>query len=351
MKRFLLTFLLKLAAVLTFAQVQSPSTGVSVSPTGFQDDFTDNNNSTTWSSASYGWYWGNAYNLSEPGDGFLHIDATNADPNYVSMGSYGMVYSGNPINITSYPKVTMVVTNTSTTDPVYIRIWLRGKENGDDVDINSLTPSNDANHWGVWIKADPIDPSSTATLTFDLSGGAYMEYYGSDNSRYPHNQCTSSSSDYYVRTGGSNSGCIKQVPLDSIFGMGIQINGGGNADLSSWPNYAPFTGTIKVDKITVGQLTATGVNTANNYIQNATVYPNPTSKESNIKLSLKNESKVKIDIKDATGIQVMNVLNDQMSEGDHIITTDISNLKNGFYNVIYQFEDGSVYADKLVVVK
>ncbi|MBX9851484.1 MAG: T9SS type A sorting domain-containing protein [Cytophagaceae bacterium] len=344
MKKLILP-LLSLIFSTAVAQVQNPSTGVYVGATGFVDNFTS---ATSWASSPYGWFTGSPsqYSVTQTGNGFLTIGVTNGSPNYENIGAYGLNHTFPPINITNNKSVTMVLTNEHVTDQANIRIALRGTQNGDLVDINSSAAANSGG-WGTWITVNPpLNPGETRTVTFNLTN-AYMEHMPADNTRFPNNICNSSNP-YYSSLSGA---CVSPVTMDSITGIFIWVNAGAHPT-NSWPGYDVFTGTVKLDKLIIGQdVTPLGVSKPSNYLGASQLYPNPSSEESFLKFSLKNSGNVKIDIKDLCGVQMLNVRDEFLSSGEHTLPVNLSSIGNGIYYVTYQFEDGSIYSDKLVVLK
>ena len=333
-----------------FAQVHHIAPGAYVGPTGFVDNFT--NPIASWTDSAYFWTTGNptVYSVSQTGNGQLTVGVTAGSPNYESFAAYGINHTFAPVNIsgTGNRKVTITMTNTSTSTAANVRIILMGVNNRDTVDINSSAAANSGGY-GTWFKINPpLASPETRTVTFDFST-PYLEHTASDNPRFPHNLCTSSSPDYYT----ASSTCVTAVEIDSIIGFRMWINAGANPNTAVWPNYNTYTGTITIDKLVIGSdpSITTGIKNANAYLGVSSVFPNPSSGKSDVSFSLKNSGNVKIDIKDSRGMLMMNVSNEMLIAGDHQLPLNTSDLANGLYYLTFQFEDGSMHADKLVILK
>ncbi len=101
------------------------------------------------------------------------------------------------------------------------------------------------------------------------------------------------------------------------------------------------------------------VPTANEKLDNQTIptdyvvyqnYPNPFNPSTNIKFALPKESHVKLTIFDATGREVITLIDDQLAAGTHDVSWNAKNLASGLY--IYRIEAGNfIKASKMLLLK
>ncbi len=78
-------------------------------------------------------------------------------------------------------------------------------------------------------------------------------------------------------------------------------------------------------------------------------FPNPTNGQTSISFSIPVGSSVNLSVYDITGKKVMELLNEQCSQGTQAISTDVSRLQAGIYYLRMQAE-GVVKTQKLVVI-
>jgi hypothetical protein len=79
-------------------------------------------------------------------------------------------------------------------------------------------------------------------------------------------------------------------------------------------------------------------------------YPNPFNPSTNIKFALPKESHVRLTIYDATGREVVTLINDQLAAGTHNIEWSAKNIASGLY--LYRIEAGNfVKVNKMLLVK
>jgi len=71
------------------------------------------------------------------------------------------------------------------------------------------------------------------------------------------------------------------------------------------------------------------------------VYPNPSADETKVNFSLTKAENVSIQLMDANGKLVKELLNENKAAGSHAHTIDMSNLKNGTYYVIIKTSKGT----------
>jgi hypothetical protein len=87
--------------------------------------------------------------------------------------------------------------------------------------------------------------------------------------------------------------------------------------------------------------------TANLTLEGINAYPNPAVNQTKLTYSLGNTAAVKISVKDMTGREVLQVMNEEKTAGQYEENLDLSALKTGVYLVEYQVGDKS-YTTKLV---
>ncbi|OJJ19574.1 hypothetical protein BKI52_22465 [marine bacterium AO1-C] len=75
--------------------------------------------------------------------------------------------------------------------------------------------------------------------------------------------------------------------------------------------------------------------------ESSIVYPNPSADETKVNFSLAKAENVRIQLMDANGKLVKEVLNESKAAGSHAHTIDMSNLKNGTYYVIIKTSKGT----------
>ncbi|HAS45352.1 MAG TPA: hypothetical protein DCS93_33015 [Microscillaceae bacterium] len=75
--------------------------------------------------------------------------------------------------------------------------------------------------------------------------------------------------------------------------------------------------------------------------ESSIVYPNPSADETKVNFSLTKSENVRIQLMDANGKLVKEVLNESKAAGSHAQTIDMSNLKNGTYYVIIKTSKGT----------
>lgn len=80
------------------------------------------------------------------------------------------------------------------------------------------------------------------------------------------------------------------------------------------------------------------------------VYPNPTSRESIIDITIAQPAIVELKVFNLLGIEVTTIVSEKMQAGTHHFLYDTSFLSNGLY--LYQLSvDGKTYVHKLMVNK
>lgn len=85
-------------------------------------------------------------------------------------------------------------------------------------------------------------------------------------------------------------------------------------------------------------------------VEQLLVYPNPATDKSNVKLTLTEGNNVTIQVIDAMGKMVAEVVNAKLDKGTHNFTINTANMAAGVYNVKIQTEKGAV-TERLSVVK
>lgn len=80
-------------------------------------------------------------------------------------------------------------------------------------------------------------------------------------------------------------------------------------------------------------------------------YPNPFNPETNISYTLKNSANVKITVYDRLGREVVVLIDENQSEGEHTIKFNASNLPSGIYFYRIKSSDGKVEVRKMVFAK
>jgi hypothetical protein len=82
----------------------------------------------------------------------------------------------------------------------------------------------------------------------------------------------------------------------------------------------------------------------------AASYPNPTSSEANVVVTMPRDAKVTIALVRVDGSQVATVFDGPLTEGQHDIKLDVKTLPSGTY--FYTLESGSIrLAREMVVTK
>jgi hypothetical protein len=100
---------------------------------------------------------------------------------------------------------------------------------------------------------------------------------------------------------------------------------------SPWANWNPQN-TVYALSVSENTLTADQVN----------VYPNPASGNTSVEFNLNNDEKVKIEVIDLSGRNVIAVQNGNLSRGTHHISFDVSHLPTGAYFVRIGLASSSV---------
>jgi hypothetical protein len=106
----------------------------------------------------------------------------------------------------------------------------------------------------------------------------------------------------------------------------------------TFPNAGPCGNVISVDlsgTIITGSVKET---TADGFSLDQT-YPNPTQGNTNFTYTMPSESEVRITLVDLTGRLVRTLITGRVSQGEHLVNFDISNLPSGTY--MYVLESGS----------
>ncbi|MES2565625.1 MAG: T9SS type A sorting domain-containing protein [Bacteroidota bacterium] len=109
-----------------------------------------------------------------------------------------------------------------------------------------------------------------------------------------------------------------------------------------------FGNNLYIDNVNVSQL-ATGIKQVTNVIEAVELFPNPTSNETALTVSLINESNVTVNIINNVG-QVVYTSSAELSAGSSVLQLDTKNYASGIYNVIITSASGSV-TKKLSVTK
>lgn len=91
-------------------------------------------------------------------------------------------------------------------------------------------------------------------------------------------------------------------------------------------------------------------NVASKEVSEVTVYPNPASTESTVRVTLRNATSMGINVTDLAGRVVFNIPASDMVQGTHDFTIPTHNLANGTYNVSIVTGLGTV-VERLTVVK
>lgn len=82
---------------------------------------------------------------------------------------------------------------------------------------------------------------------------------------------------------------------------------------------------------------------------NANAYPNPMSSKGTISYTLEDNANVSVKLFDITGRQVLNVFEGTQGAGDHKVSFEVNELKDGIY--FYELKAGDVTTTNKVVIR
>jgi hypothetical protein len=80
-------------------------------------------------------------------------------------------------------------------------------------------------------------------------------------------------------------------------------------------------------------LSPAGIVEVNNSLESFGVYPNPFNTNTNVAFNLKKDENVTLNVYNMIGEKVYSLNNGMMTEGDHLIQINGSNLSTGLYLV------------------
>jgi hypothetical protein len=196
-----------------------------------------------------------------------------------------------------------------------------------------------------------IDMSSHKTITFTMKSTVNVtvrldvrsdsnDVYATD--KYPVTQNLVGDGSYHILTFDFNNKFInwQNNLVDSTEIHSLVLNFNRNVSPAA-------TGTVTFDQFKIGQV-VTGINKATQNIASSCLFPNPSSGNTNINLTLKETAKVKVVLTNALGQEVQviadktaNVLNESFN---------VSGFAQGMYNVTY-YLDGAPAKSELLMVK
>lgn len=313
------------ALVLGFA---ANAQNVGYSATGILDDF---NSATEYENV----YWypvtgsgaDTVYTLTRTGT-VLEVAADAADPTYSTFGiSFGEDATTGAVNTIDMSQaatstVSFTVTNNHATEPAILTMNVTDV-NGLAAEIQNDTLSDtgtkEANKFEVSVPAN-----STQTVTYDFAGAYRATWPCAD---YP-TDCPVLHSD---------------VDMSQIASVSFYINGG--AGTAAAPALTPFTGTIVLENVEIGDFTT---NTKASKVASSNIYPNPASVDATVKLSLETSANVNVVVTDLMGRVVTEVYNGTTASVSE--TINVSGLAKGTYTVTY-FVDGAAAKSELLLVK
>lgn len=202
---------------------------------------------------------------------------------------------------------------------VYVQLYL--------IDYVNATTFNDAHVYEAGDWYFPITSTMVPTSNNSSKDVTLNFHNSSTSTTIP----TLLGGNYYMAVvnhdgGSANHFCYLENPFDvdnstHIFG-----------DFGSTPGNNWFTlGTQVVTELNLNQ--SLNVNELSSDVTFGFISPNPTSGETSVSYSLKNNSDVTMQIVDVTGKVMMTVNETNMNEGAHVSSFDASNLSSGMYYV------------------
>ena len=110
--------------------------------------------------------------------------------------------------------------------------------------------------------------------------------------------------------------------------------------------------TVEQLKSWIEELINSGINTAHNLATAAVLsnYPNPFNNRTQLHFKLADRQEVRLSVYDSWGSLVKELLNREMSAGDHAVSFEADNLTAGLYFCRLQIA-GNVTSHKIVLLK
>jgi len=263
-------------------------------------------------------------------------------------GIVGILTSKQSIRVNGLPRMAVDLSNTSTRGNIYI---VTAQKNllpaGSDPDI-ILRKSTDAGQtWsaGIRVNQDALNNGKTqffTGITVDENGGLNIIYYDDRNT-------TSDSSSIFLARSTDGGSSFNEYEISdhnfkpsAIGGLGqgymgdnIDITSVGNKLYPVWMDNS--TGTYQIWSVPI-EILSVGVDDENNFTvpsefelkQN---YPNPFNPSTSIEFNLPIGSNVSLKIFDATGKEVVTLINEFKGTGNHRINFEANkyNLSSGVY--------------------
>jgi len=273
----------------------------------------------------------------------------NVNENAFNMnGIVGILANKQNIRVNGLPRIAVDLSNKSTRGNIYI---VTAQKNllpaGSDPDI-ILRKSTDAGQtWsaGIRVNQDALNNGKTqffTGITVDENGGLNIIYYDDRNT-------TSDSSSIFLARSTDGGSSFNEYEISdhnfkpsAIGGLGqgymgdnIDITSVGNKLYPVWMDNS--TGTYQIWSVPI-EILSVGVDDENNFTvpsefelkQN---YPNPFNPSTSIEFNLPIGSNVSLKIFDATGKEVVTLINEFKGTGNHRINFEANkyNLSSGVY--------------------
>jgi len=129
--------------------------------------------------------------------------------------------------------------------------------------------------------------------------------------------------------------------------INLNAYAGMSAVLIKFQTISAYSNNLYIDNI---NLSASNSIKVINNIANVSLYPNPTSSQAAIEISLASQDNVTITIYNNMGQLVLSQQHNQTAAGDNTFNLNTENLSNGIYNVVVNTNKGFI-TQKLVVSK
>jgi hypothetical protein len=93
---------------------------------------------------------------------------------------------------------------------------------------------------------------------------------------------------------------------------------------------------------------STNVNELATQVTNVQVFPNPTTEKISLNLMLNSSANVIIDLLSLDGKNVFSMHNNQLQQGEHQLSFDVSNIKSGTYLLRLSTEDNATFKKVII---
>lgn len=319
------------------------------STTGGLDDFTT---STQYANGlGQGLYWfdlteGDTLAVTRPGDGALHVTATNAGGCTTAnmtdcYPAFGVEFgSGNELDLSTFADIRLDIENTSTTDFLYIDVKLVDYNNVQseyEPNVSDLSPSST---WGdperKSLNGFTLLEEERKTITIDLSSvpgaiGGLSPSGAHDCAPGPYN-CPPTT--YQI-----NPARIKSVLFRVNFGKSnIFLSEGADYTADTFlegSGISSYTGVIKIYEFEVGNFVS---GTRDAAVENTlSVYPNPADDALNVSFDATADATVSL-----TDLMGNTVYTTSATAGANKIKVNTSDLSTGLYILNVATEKGMV---------